>query len=341
MYLHNLNFLATVLRKFWPQRLICDEQANPYPPYPLTWFLNLNSLSFLRQRAVDQDFYPVTDMIVWTVDNDHIPRGHYHLQAESIGTTIIGATVDSEKLYNQICALDDNQPLIKRPYREDDISLHTQRLPCDTDLGSGLGVASTGHLNKLKSSQYRHTAWQIFTPQWIIGLLPCDDHRYHYVLSSSKVIEFPEDALSRLFKKFSIPLSAKPLSYFGPKQISSFHRKHYRYKQSLLLGDALHQVHPLAGQGLNLSLADIDVAIKKLSRHPQASYKDLSSALIKERYTKNALMHRFCQLAFWGKGHRFLGLGLNAFNQSTFLKYFLFEHYQQNQYQSLHKDFIL
>jgi len=63
------------------------------------------------------------------------------------------------------------------------------------------------------------------------------------------------------------------------------HAMNYQAKRCVLVGDAAHTIHPLAGQGINLGFADVAVLAEELGRAAQRRL-DLGSTLVLARYQR-------------------------------------------------------
>ena len=65
----------------------------------------------------------------------------------------------------------------------------------------------------------------------------------------------------------------------------SAHAQQYLAERIVLVGDAAHRIHPLAGQGLNLGLGDIAVLAEVLVEASQAG-KDIGAHKVLRRYER-------------------------------------------------------
>ncbi|AXW84457.1 FAD-dependent monooxygenase [Anaplasma marginale] len=67
-------------------------------------------------------------------------------------------------------------------------------------------------------------------------------------------------------------------------------------KRSLLLGDALHSIHPVAGQGLNIGIRDVEVAVEILSAYHSVG-SDIGQQFILEEIEKRRLLDNYSMAA--------------------------------------------
>lgn len=116
-------------------------------------------------------------------------------------------------------------------------------------------------------------AFEHFTPQGPLALLPLDAERYSLVWSlkpeSARALQQASQTefLSALQQAFGWPLGA--LVQAGPRQcfeLSLTETKSQSGPGFVLVGNALRQLHPVAGQGFNLALRDVAALAELLAQ---------------------------------------------------------------------------
>ena len=134
------------------------------------------------------------------------------------------------------------------------------------------------------------TAWQRFLPTGPLAVLPAGSHRSSSVwtlpdASAAAMLALDEDAFNRaLTNAFgghlgALTLASKRAAFPLRRQLAD----RYLDGRLLLVGDAAHAVHPLAGQGVNLGLRDV-AALRACVLDAKARRRDWASPARLQRW---------------------------------------------------------
>ena len=113
--------------------------------------------------------------------------------------------------------------------------------------------------NKTKNTK----ASQIFTKLGPIAFLPISKNQTSVVFSKKNEKSFfNQEMFQALIKKYNQDYKIKNFSKFEKFKLYFSLVRNYYYKKVMTLGDGLHKIHPLAGQGFNMTLRDIKILSK-------------------------------------------------------------------------------
>ena len=109
-------------------------------------------------------------------------------------------------------------------------------------------------------------AIQIFTKFGPLAFLPFSKNKTSIVFSIDNKQLLTEEQIKKIILKNNINYKIQSITNLEKFDLNfSFNRQYY-YKNILLFGDSLHQIHPLAGQGFNMTLRDLNILSKLIDK---------------------------------------------------------------------------
>ena len=271
------------------------------------------------------------------------------LQESVLNQTIFG---------NQIKELnDDREQNYCTVLLSNNEEIHTKIIAgCD---GRNSKVAKLGLFNEIKGD-YKQTAltftakanfddmnsaYQIFSEKGIFAIMPLPEtmsgatHTIVWSIDNKKLEgENAEDYINNNISYFENKLNTeiKTHSKILSFNLSNHYFKNYISGSSVLIGDAAHSIHPLAGQGINLGFADADAFCEEVIKAYDMSI-EADRHLILKRYeirrkNMNLLMLKSMDffVNLFKSNNLYMKLlrniGLSSINKNQFLKRFFINH---------------
>jgi len=111
------------------------------------------------------------------------------------------------------------------------------------------------HHHKIKNN----TAVQIFTKYGPLAFLPFSQTKTSIVYSVQKKYHLENKSIKKLILEFNKTYKIKKIDKLEKFDLNFSFSRNIFYKNILCFGDPMHKIHPLAGQGFNMTLRDIKI----------------------------------------------------------------------------------
>ena len=102
------------------------------------------------------------------------------------------------------------------------------------------------------------TAIQIFTNNGPLAFLPVSNNKTSVVYSFKDNKKKENRFIINLINHYNSKYKINKISKIESFELKSLNLRSYYHKKFLAFGDLLHKIHPLAGQGFNMTLRDIE-----------------------------------------------------------------------------------
>lgn len=139
--------------------------------------------------------------------------------------------------------------------------------------------------------QHQHVAFERFTPQGPLALLPLNDNRYAVVWTHT------EDSIDETLALDDVDFLAALQKHFGYRagifikagQRSSYPLQLIKAAEQIrpglvVMGNGAHAMHPVAGQGFNLSLRDVELLARLISQQLDEGEKGIGDFALLKSY---------------------------------------------------------
>ena len=228
-----------------------------------------------------------------------------HVLWQALQRHSTGASANAVQLRcpSRVAAMDSNDDSVS-VHLDNDETLRSKTLIAADGAGSGLrelaGIGTRGHAYAQRAVvahvatalPHQSTAWQRFLPGGPLAFLPLADGR------SSIVWSLPDDEAQRILALddgafraelgCALDMRLGPITATTPRAAFPLRlnlAERYVAGRCVLVGDAAHVVHPLAGQGMNLGFRDVICLRRELGNAVKRGV-DPGSAHVLRRYER-------------------------------------------------------
>jgi 2-octaprenyl-6-methoxyphenol hydroxylase len=230
-----------------------------------------NLLKF--DNAKDNLFYMVKNDALYELLKDKISKNKFFKKIKIKNNFFYEELLKKNK-YDLIINCDSNNFLSKKYFSK----------TIDKDYNNLAYTTILKH-NKIEN----RIATQIFTKYGPVAFLPISNTETSIVCSlDTENKKYHDSEVLDLIGKNNPKYQIKKILKFNNFKLSSSHLRNYHHKNILAFGDLVHRIHPLAGQGFNMTIRDIKTLSKIIQNKIDLGMEIDSSVLEKfENETKN------------------------------------------------------
>ena len=125
------------------------------------------------------------------------------------------------------------------------------------------------------------TAIQIFTKKGPLAFLPLSSNKTSVVYSVHNSSLIKNINIEEFIHKYNFKYKIKKISQINSFELLSLNLRSYYHNNILAFGDLLHKIHPLAGQGFNMTIRDIKILTNIISKKKELGLQ-LDSSISEE-----------------------------------------------------------
>jgi len=111
-----------------------------------------------------------------------------------------------------------------------------------------------------------NVATQVFTKKGPIAFLPVSNKQTSVVYSIKNYKKKEDQIISDLIYHYNSKYKITKVGNIESFELKSLNLRSYYHNKFLAFGDLLHRIHPLAGQGFNMTLRDIKIILKIIKK---------------------------------------------------------------------------
>ena len=154
-----------------------------------------------------------------------------------------------------------------------------------------------------------NTAIQIFTKKGPLAFLPISNKETSIVYSVHNYLKKSND-INELIKKYNLKYKINKIDKIKKFELKSLNLRSYYHENILAFGDLLHKIHPLAGQGFNMTIRDIKILLEIIKKRLDLGLSldsSVNSEFLKNINIESSLSKNSKKLiSFFSKEYKFI-----------------------------------